>query len=66
VYDVQGHEMMTLLNGAYMNGEAYAVWDGRSANGDPLQAGPYVVFCEAVDAYSGDSFSESILVVIGL
>lgn len=66
VYDVQGHEMMTLLNGAYMNGEAYTVWDGRSANGDPLQAGPYVVFCEAVDAYSGESFSESILVVIGL
>jgi hypothetical protein len=65
VFDVQGHEMMTLLNGVFMNGEAYTMWDGRSSNGDPLQAGPYILFCEAVDAYSGETFAESIVVVIG-
>ena len=41
IYDVQGREVRTLLDGAAAAGEHDLVWDGANASGRPASAGMY-------------------------
>jgi hypothetical protein len=43
VYDVAGHQVTTLVDRWQDAGRGEVSWDGRSASGDPVAAGIYVM-----------------------
>jgi hypothetical protein len=47
LFDLQGRRVRVLHDGALARGSATLAWDGRAANGRPLEAGAYLLRAES-------------------
>jgi hypothetical protein len=53
VYSLAGRRVVTLAAGASVAGPAVLVWDGRSAAGEPMPSGLYLIRAVLHDPDSG-------------
>lgn len=65
VYDQNGNLISRIYQGKNASSSGIYLWNGSDENGKLLQTGPYVLYLEATDQNSGDTYSDKILVVIG-
>ncbi len=53
IFDLSGREVRLLIPAALSGSQGHVRWDGKTDGGRALPTGVYIVFLEAVDAYTG-------------
>ncbi len=59
IYDIMGHEVITLINGFENTGFKEIVWEGINTSGHPVPSGMYFYRLDAKGVESGESFHQS-------
>ncbi len=59
IYDIMGHEVITLVNGFVNAGFKSMRWDGTDASGQPVPSGMYFYRLDAKAIESGDYFQQT-------
>lgn len=65
VYDQNGNKVGNIFNARNSSSSGAYSWKGSDKNGKNLQTGPYILFLEATDLDTGETYSDKVLVVIG-
>jgi flagellar hook assembly protein FlgD len=65
LYDQSGNIITKILESQYSGSSGVYEWNGADQNGKLLQTGAYILYIEAKDRNSGETYSDKLLVVIG-